>query len=88
MSPPEGGGGGRHYTLFQYYETVHVLHSKGKPLILPPKMRKICGENDFPIRGPKYWNSIDQDLKESPTINVLKGTLKLGPWASSGQPPT
>ena len=61
---------------FNFYEPTRSMHSAMKQLILPPKTHTMFGENDIKLRGSRYWNDLDDNLK----LEILKAILnRYGP---------
>ena len=45
-------------------------------LKVPPKKLKTYGERSFSFYGPKLWNSIPREIRESPTLEIFKKIFK------------
>ncbi len=43
-------------------------------MVKVPDIRSATGRKSFSYRGPVYWNSVPEDLKNSETINSYKNS--------------
>ena len=42
-----------------------------------PRFRTLLAKNTFMYDGPRFWNSLSQDIKNSPSLNSFKRKLKI-----------
>ena len=42
-----------------------------------PRLRTLSAQNTFFYEGPKFWNSLKDEIKDSPSLNSFKNKLKL-----------
>ncbi len=63
--------------LLQYYQPSRPLRSSdSKDLIIPRTNKVTMGDRAFSVIGPKLWNDLPSDLKNTSTINSFKKLLK------------
>jgi hypothetical protein len=63
--------------LLRPYKPTRSLRSQQQDLLQVPKARLVTGgDRAFAVIGPKLWNSLPQDIKESNTVNTFKMKLK------------
>ena len=66
--------------LVSDYQPVRVLRSASKQLLSVPPKKEIntvtYGERSFKYLGPKLWNDIPQNLKNSASKESFKRNLK------------
>ena len=69
--------------LFVSNERIHNYPTRRSNQYHLPLLRTIRAQNTFVFTGPKFWNSLDGSLKESPSFLSFKRKLKLfliGPY--------
>ena len=42
-----------------------------------PRFRTLLAKNTFMYDGPRFWNSLSKDIKNSPSLNSFKRKLAL-----------
>ena len=63
--------------MFPKNQSFHKYPTRQSNEYHLPFFRTILGKNTFIYNGPKYWNSLSDDIKESPSLNSFKNKLKL-----------
>lgn len=63
--------------MFPKNQSFHKYPTRQSNEYHLPFFRTILGKNTFIYNGPKYWNSLSDDIKESPSLNYFKNKLKL-----------
>ena len=62
--------------LFTPYIPSRSLRSEAQFRIQVPPCKLVFTENDIAIRGGKYWNPINIDLKQCSNLDTFKRELK------------
>ena len=62
--------------MFRTNASVHYYPTRQRQYYHLPLTRTLFAKNSFVFSGPAYWNSLPQDFKESPNINIFKRKLK------------
>ena len=62
-------------TIYVPSRTLRSSSDRTK-LVVPKYRYKTIGERSFTVSGPKVWNSIPKNIRESPTIETFKSKLK------------
>ena len=65
-------------SLLEKPSRIRELRSSDDTTLLkvPSKRSKTYGERSFSFYGPKFWNSLPRDIRESPTLAIFKKSLK------------
>ena len=59
------------------YQPVRSLRSAEKALLQErDHPNKLYGERAFATAGPKLWNSLPQDIRQSSSVEIFKSHLK------------
>ena len=71
-------GGGPVYlaSLLKEYCLSRALRSSNKLLLKEPRSKKKYGDRAFSVAGPKLWNALPEDLRNSCSVNIFKKHLK------------
>ena len=62
--------------LFNAYVPKRSLRSDAQYISQVPATKLVFSENDIAVRGCKYWNPINNDLKHSSTLEDFKRGIK------------
>ena len=63
-------------SLLEEYHPAYTLRSKFWSLLRVPHVHKKYGDRAFSVVGPKLWNDLPLDLKNSASVNIFKKGLK------------
>ena len=65
-------------SLLEKPSRMRVLRSSNDTTFLkvPSKKSKTYGERSFSFYAPKFWNSLPREIRESPSLEVFKKSLK------------
>ena len=63
--------------MFQKNNNVHNYPTRQANDFHIPKARTNFVKRNFLFTGPKFWNSLDQSMKETRTLNKFKYRLKM-----------
>ena len=63
--------------MFVKNNTFHNYPTRHSGELHLPLLRTISAQNTFFYEGPKFWNSLTNDIKVSPSLNSFKNKLKL-----------
>ena len=58
--------------MFVPSPAVRATLSNAESRVLVPDLRYGVGRKAYSYRGPVFWNSINQEIKDSPSQNVFK----------------
>lgn len=65
------------YDMFSMYNPSRSLGSSGTGLLTVPRVRnKNNVEAAISVYGPRLWNSLPEELRESKSVNNFKVNLK------------
>ena len=62
--------------MFCKNSSVHDYPTRQRNSYHLPPTRTLLAKNSFVFSGPVYWNSLPNDFKESPSVNIFKHKLK------------
>ena len=62
--------------LFQRNNTIHSYPTRQSNHFHLPRTRTVFANKTIIFTGPKFWNSLNNELVESPSINSLKRKLR------------
>ena len=65
------------YDMFKKYNAIHKYPTRRSNEFHLPKTRTILTHSTFTSAGPKFWNTLDSNLKSAPSIASFKKGLKL-----------
>ena len=63
-------------TMFVFNNTIHKYPTRQANFIHLPLKRTLFAQKTFVYAGPKLWNSLSDDIKQSVTMNTFKSKLK------------
>ena len=65
-------------SMLTYVSEKHERHTRSTALDLLhiPRTHTSCFDRAFSVQGPKLWNSLPADIRNSPTVNRFKSALK------------
>ena len=63
--------------MFVKNNTFHNYPTRHSGELHLPLLRTISAQNTFFYEGPKFWNSLSNAIKVSPSLNSFKNKLKL-----------
>ena len=64
-------------TMFPTNRSFHKYPTRRSNEFHLPLMRTLLAQNTFLYEGPKFWNTLDDKITSSQTINTFKNKLKL-----------
>ena len=64
-------------SMFFKNQSVHNYPTRQSNEFHLPLLRTLLAQNTFIYDGPKFWNTIDIDIKNVPSLNSFKRKLKL-----------
>ena len=64
-----------HNTPTQFIRS-HEYHTRQRDNLLPPHARLTLTQNSMSVVGPNIWNSIPEDIRNSPSRNSFKFNCK------------
>ena len=64
------------HDMFLKNQSVHKYPTRQSDKFHLPLLRTFKAKNTFIYEGPKFWNSLDNVLKISPSLNIFKSKLK------------
>ena len=62
--------------MFPKNQYIHSYPTRRSNEFHLPLCRTVLAQNTFIYNGPKLWNSLTDDIKESPSLNSFKKKLK------------
>ena len=62
--------------MFPKNQSIHSYATRRSNELHLPLCRTVFAQNTFIYNGPKLWNSFNNDIKASPSLNTLKNKLK------------
>ena len=62
--------------MFPKTQSFHNYPTRRSNEFHLPLLRKLLAQNTFIYTGPRLWNSLDDDIKNSRTFNAFKNNLK------------
>ena len=63
--------------MFMKNQSFHNYPTRHSGEFHLPRLRTLSALNTFFYEGPKFWNSLKVEIKESPSLNSFKNKLKL-----------
>ena len=63
-------------SLLEEYRPPRILRSTAKSLLSESFVHKGYGDRAFSVVGPKLWNDIPIEIRNSSSVNVFKKSLK------------
>ena len=67
----------RHKVLSECYQTSHNLNTRNRTLAVPKFHRLTRTQQSITFKGPTYWNSIPNSIKNIQSLSGFKNQLKL-----------
>ena len=64
------------HDMFVKNNLIHNYPTRQSNKFHLPLLRTCFAQNTFIFDGPKYWNKLPNEVKNAPSLNVLKKTLK------------
>ena len=74
--------------MFPKNQSFHSYPTRQSNEFHLPLLRTLLAKNTFIYTGPQFWNSLDDDIKNSSTLNSFKSNLKSALLQSYDIPPT
>lgn len=62
--------------MIKPYQPARSLRSSDQDLLVESRSAKVYGERAFSVCGPKLWNKLPPQVKESRTLGIFKTQLK------------
>ena len=62
--------------MFPKNQSIHSYPTRRSNELHLPLCRTVFAQNTFIYNGPKLWNSLNDDIKASPSLNTFKNKLK------------
>ena len=63
-------------SLLEEYHPARSLRSAARSLLREPHVHKKYGDRAFSVAGPKLWNGLPLDIKNSNSVDIFKKNLK------------
>ena len=63
--------------MFLKNQSIHNYPTRRSNELHLPLCRTVFAQNTFIYNGPKFWNSLNDEIKASPSLNSFKNKLKL-----------
>ena len=63
--------------MFMKNQSFHNYPTRHSGEFHLPRLRTLSAQNTFFYEGPKFWNSLKDEIKDSPSLNSFKNKLKL-----------
>ena len=64
------------HDMFVKNRTIHKYPTRQSEELHLPLLRTFSAQSTFIYEGPKFWNTLATDLKNSPTLSTFKRRLK------------
>ena len=64
-------------TMFPKNQSFHTYPTRRSNEFHLPLLRTLLAQNTFIYTGPKFWNSLDSNIKDAPSLNSFKSKLKM-----------
>ena len=64
-------------TMFPKNQSFHNYPTRRSNEFHLPLLRTLLAQNTFIYTGPKFWNSLDSNIKDAPSLNSFKSKLKM-----------
>ena len=64
-------------TMFPKNQSFHSYPTRQSNEFHLPLLRTVFAKNTFIYKGPQFWNSLSNNIKEAPSLNSFKNRLKL-----------
>ena len=65
------------HTMFPKNQSFHNYPTRRSNEFHLPLLRTLLAQNTFIYTGPKFWNSLDSNIKDAPSLNSFKSKLKM-----------
>ena len=63
-------------SMFPKNQSFHKYPTRQSDEFHLPLLRTLLAQNTFIYTGPKFWNSIEKEIKDAPSVNSFKHKLK------------
>ena len=63
-------------SMLEEYNPIRTLRSSSGMRLREPRFKKKYGERAFSVAGPRLWNALPPCVKDSPSVNAFKTSLK------------
>ena len=64
------------HNLSAQYLRSHSYHTRGRDELLPHSARLTLTQNSISVAGPNIWNTIPEEIRNSPSRNSFKFNYK------------
>ena len=61
---------------FTFVSAVNPVPTRQRDNLIVPRTQTLSGERSIKVRGPKFWNVLPIDIRNSPSLNVFKRKVK------------
>ena len=63
--------------MFPKYQSFPTYPTRRSNEFHLPLLKTLLAQNTFIYTGPKFWNSLDSNIKDAPSLNSFKSKLNM-----------